>query len=118
VRECEAAAARARAAAHPSGRAAEHACRTDRRANLLGVFAVVARHAKMIEGRDVVLLDDVVTPARPSRRRARSWSRSARARSSASRSRARTYGTGVMFVQREDRLVDAAFRSGERSGGS
>ncbi len=34
---------------------------SDRRSNLRGVFAIVARHAKRIEGRDIVLLDDVVT---------------------------------------------------------
>jgi ComF family protein len=33
----------------------------ERRANLQGVFAIVQRHAKRIAGRDVVLVDDVVT---------------------------------------------------------
>lgn len=33
----------------------------ERRANLQGVFAIVQRHAKQIAGRDVVLVDDVVT---------------------------------------------------------
>lgn len=34
---------------------------TERRENLHGVFAIVQRHAHKIVGRDVVLLDDVVT---------------------------------------------------------